>query len=267
MDIATIGGIILGIILIMIAILSKGSLLTFWSFSSFLIVIGGIIASTLINYPLKHIISVMTVVKVAFKGNSQDPLEIIRLIVRLAEKARREGLLALENEAEEINDEFIRKGIQLIVDGSDPELVRNILQTEIVMMENRHKTGAGIFDAMGASAPAYGMLGTVIGLVLMLKQINDPSALGPGMALALITTFYGSLLANLIFIPIAGKLRLRSHEEIINKEIVIEGMLSIQAGENPRIVAEKMKCFLKPEEKDLLDLDRKRVYTGVEIQE
>lgn len=264
MDFATITGVILGIVLILISIKTQGSLLTFWSFSSVLVVVGGVLAATLINYTLSQVISVMKVVKIAFKTRSYEALEIIRLIVSLAEKARREGLLALENDIEEYEDEFIKKGIQLIVDGNDPELVRNVLQAEIIMMEQRHKIGYGIFEAMGLSAPAFGMLGTLIGLILMLKNLNDPSALGPGMALAMITTFYGSLLANLIFNPIAGKLKLRSNEEILHKEIVIEGVLSIQAGENPRIVAEKMKTFLTPEEKELLDEDRKKVMSGAE---
>jgi len=264
MDFATITGVVLGVFLILIAIKTEGSLLTFWSLSSVLIVIGGVLASTLINYTLSQVISVMKVLRIAFKTKYYEPLEIIKLIVSLAEKARREGLLALENDVEGYEDEFVKKGVQLIVDGNDPELVRNVLQAEIIMMEQRHKIGYSIFEAMGASAPAFGMLGTLIGLILMLKNLNDPGALGPGMALALITTFYGSILANLIFIPIAGKLKLRSSEEILHKEIIIEGVLSIQAGENPRIVAEKMKTFLTPEEKELLDEDRKRVTTGAE---
>jgi len=256
MDITTIIGTLLGISLIVIAILTEGSLLTFWSLSSVMIVVGGIIASTMINYPLAQVISVMKVVKIAFKGERERPIELIDKMVQMAQKARREGLLALDNEIEDIEDEFLQKGIQLIVDGTDPELVRNILETEIEMMEERHKIGAGILDSMGASAPAFGMLGTVIGLILMLKQIDDPSSLGPGMAVALITTFYGSVLANLIFIPIGGKLKLRSREEAMNKEIMIEGILSIQAGENPRIVAEKMKSFLNPLDKEMMERKR-----------
>ena len=256
MDLATIIGIILGISLILTAIMTQGSLLIFWSLSSTLVVLGGVIAATLINYPLSHIVSVMKVVKVAFKGEVQQPVDVIIQLVSLAEKARREGLLSLENEVDEYDDEFMKKGIHLVVDGTEPDLVRNILETEITMMEERHRTGAGIFDAMGASAPAFGMLGTLIGLILMLKNINDPSSLGPGMALALITTFYGSLLANLIFLPIAGKLKLRNSEEILNREIIIEGVLSIQAGENPRIVSEKVKAYLHPREKAILDEER-----------
>ncbi len=253
MDITTIWGAILGVLLIVIAILNQGSLLTFWSLSSVLIVGGGIIAATLIQYPLTHIINVMKVVRIAFKGEHQRPVDIIKKMVGLAEKARREGLLALDNEAEESEDEFLRKGVQLIVDGSDPELVRNILETEIDMMEERHRVGAGIFESMGASAPAFGMVGTLIGLINMLKSLDNPETLGPGMALALITTFYGMLLANLIFLPIAGKLKLRNSEEILSKEIIIEGVLSIQAGENPRIVEEKMKSYLHPQDKIKLE--------------
>ncbi|MCR4440967.1 MAG: MotA/TolQ/ExbB proton channel family protein [Peptococcaceae bacterium] len=268
MDLATILGVFLGISLILAAILTQGSLLTFWSFTSLLIVLGGIIAATLINYPLSHIISVMKVVKVVFKGNSHRTDEVIKILVRYAEIARREGLLSLEEEVEESDDEFLKRGMRLVVDGADPELIKNILRTEILMLEERHKVGAGIFEAMGASAPAFGMLGTLMGLILMLKKINNPAALGPGMALALITTFYGSLLANLIFLPIAGKLKLRSSEEIIAKEIIIEGILSIQAGENPRVVAEKMKAYLNPGEKEavaaMLDAERKKVYGSVE---
>jgi len=253
MDIATIFGTLLGIVLIVISILMEGELLTFWSASSVMIVVGGIIASTLINYPLSQVIGVIKVIKIAFTEKTERPLELIERLVVMAQKARREGLLALDNEIEEIEDDFLKKGIQLIVDGTDPELVRNILETEIEMMEDRHGVGASILDAMGASAPAYGMLGTVIGLILMLKNIDDPSAIGPGMAVALITTFYGSVLANLIFLPLAGKLKLRSREEALNKEIIVEGILSIQAGENPLIVAEKMKAFLSPKDKELLD--------------
>ncbi|PKM89924.1 MAG: motility protein A [Firmicutes bacterium HGW-Firmicutes-12] len=267
MDKATIVGIFLGIILILASILNEGSILTFWSLSSVLVVFGGVIASTLINYPLKHVFGVIKIVKNAFKTNTFEALVVIKFIVGLAEKARREGLLALEEEAETSDDEFIKKGIHLIVDGTDPELVRNILQAELLMMEERHRVGYGILEAMGASAPAFGMIGTLIGLILMLRNLSDPSALGPGMALALITTFYGSLLANLVFIPIAGKLKLRSSEEMMQKEIVIEGVLSIQAGENPRIVAEKMKTFLTPEEKELLEEDRKKGMESEETEE
>jgi len=246
MDIATIIGILFGIVLLIGSILIEGNLSAFWSLSSLMIVLGGTMAATLINYPLALVIGTFKVIRIAFSNHNSDPGEVINLLVNFAEKARREGLLALEAEAEVIDESFLKKGIELIVDGTDPELVRNILETELNFIEERHKQGAEIFENMGGSSPAFGMLGTLIGLILMLRNLDDPSTIGPGMAVALITTFYGSLFANLIFIPIAGKLRVKSSEEILNKELMLEGILSIQAGENPRIVAEKMKSFLNP---------------------
>ena len=246
MDLATIIGVISGIVLIVVSIEISGDLINFWSFSSILIVLGGTIAATLINFPLNKVIGTFKVARIAFQNQTLEPDKIINILVSFAEKARREGLLALEADAEELDEPFLKKGIQLIVDGTDPELVRNILETELTFMEDRHKQSANIFEAMGASAPAFGMLGTLIGLIIMLGHLDDPSMIGPGMAVALVTTFYGSILANLIFLPIAGKLKVRSNEEALNKILMLEGILSIQAGENPRIVAEKMKSFLEP---------------------
>ena len=246
MDLATIIGVISGIVLIVVSIEISGDLISFWSFSSILIVLGGTIAATLINFPLNKVIGTFKVARIAFQNQTLEPDKTINILVSFAEKARREGLLALEADAEELDEPFLKKGIQLIVDGTDPELVRNILETELTFMEDRHKQSANIFEAMGASAPAFGMLGTLIGLIIMLGHLDDPSMIGPGMAVALVTTFYGSILANLIFLPIAGKLKVRSNEEALNKILMLEGILSIQAGENPRIVAEKMKSFLEP---------------------
>jgi chemotaxis protein MotA len=253
LDIATIVGIVFGIVLMIGSILIEGSLSAFWSLSSLFIVLGGTFAATLINFPLAQVVGSIKVLRIAFKNNTSSPGDTIGTLVAFAEKARREGLLALEAEAEVLNEPFLKKGIELIVDGTDPELVRNILETELNFVTERHKQGAQIFENMGASAPAFGMLGTLIGLILMLRNLEDPSSIGPGMAVALITTFYGSLLANLFFLPIAGKLKLRSYEEILNKELMLEGILSIQAGENPRIVAEKMKSFLNPMDRKKLD--------------
>ena len=246
MDLATIIGVISGIVLIVVSIEISGDLINFWSFSGILIVLGGTIAATLINFPLNKVIGTFKVARIAFQNQTLEPDKTINILVSFAEKARREGLLALEADAEELDEPFLKKGIQLIVDGTDPELVRNILETELTFMEDRHKQSANIFEAMGASAPAFGMLGTLIGLIIMLGHLDDPSMIGPGMAVALVTTFYGSILANLIFLPIAGKLKVRSNEEALNKILMLEGILSIQAGENPRIVAEKMKSFLEP---------------------
>lgn len=246
MDLSTVLGMIAGIVLILWGIIDAGELGWFWSLSSLLIVLGGTISATFIAFPLKKVLATLKVVKKAFSNNMFEVALIISKVVNLANVARREGLLALEEAVEEIEDDFLQKGVMLIVDGTDPELVKNILETEIAFLEERHNEGKSIFDIMGTLAPAFGMIGTLIGLVAMLKQLDDPSSIGPSMAVALITTLYGSIIANLVCIPIAKKLKLKSREEILLKEIMIEGLLSIQAGENPRIIEEKLKAFLPP---------------------
>ncbi|MHB9027365.1 MAG: motility protein A, partial [Candidatus Latescibacterota bacterium] len=160
--------------------------------------------------------------------------------------ARREGILSLEQAAMQVDDEFLKNGITLAVDGTEPEYIREIMTTEMDNIAERHKNGAAIMEAMGTYAPAFGMIGTLIGLVIMLRNMNDPSSIGAGMAVALITTFYGAVLANLVFMPIAGKLRLRSAHELLLKELCIQGIMAIQSGDNPRIVESKLKAFLSP---------------------
>lgn len=256
MDIATVVGILSGLVLLGTALGRSGGLKAFWDAPSLMITVGGTIAATFINYPLDQILSIFTVVKHVFLRKLPPPEDVIAQLVYFTEKARREGILALEEEAEALDDEFIKKGLQLVVDGSDPELVRNILETELAFVEERHKSSQGLFITMGTLAPAFGMLGTIIGLIAMLRSLDDPRSIGPAMALALITTFYGSLIANLICIPIAGKLRIRSGEEVLLKELVIEGVLSLQAGENPRLVEEKLKAFLPPKARDTLAVKR-----------
>ena len=227
-----------------------GSISAFIHLPSALIVFGGLLAATLINYPISKLTGVIKTLKIAFTEKPIDAGYVIGTIISLSETARREGLLALEDAAYQLQDGFMQKGILLIVDGTDPDLVRNIMETELAFLEERHSEGQGIFETMGALAPAFGLIGTIIGLINMLKNLDNPEAIGPGMAVALVTTFYGSLIANLFFIPIAGKLRVRSREEILLKEVMIEGMLSIQAGENPRIIEEKLKAFLSPAIRD-----------------
>jgi len=246
MDIATIVGILSGMGLLLVSIMSKGNLMLFFDMGSVLIVFGGTIAATLINYPLADVLSVMGVVKNAFTHKAPEPSETIRNLVKFAELARREGILALENQMQEVEDPFLKQGLQLAVDGTEPELMRTILGTEIAYLQERHELGQGIFKSMGTYSPAFGMIGTLIGLVLMLANMNDPSSIGPAMAIALITTFYGAVLANLIFLPIAGKLETRSKQEVMLKELVMEGVLSIQSGDNPRIVEQKLVSFIPP---------------------
>lgn len=222
--------------------------------------------ATLISYPLTTFLEVASIAKNAFQTQQQDLSETINTIVRFADKARREGLLALDEDADALDDLFLQKGIRLVVDGTTPELVRNILETELAFIAQRHKMGQSVFETMGAFAPAFGMLGTLIGLIQMLVNLDSPDAIGPGMATALVTTFYGSVLANLVCLPIANKLKTRSTEEIYVKEAIIEGVLSIQAGDNPRIVEEKLKSFLAPKQRhEVTRPSRVREVSGSEI--
>ena len=246
MDLSTIICIISGIILIVISILLGGSLLAFFDAASVMIVVGGTLAATLVAYPVPQVKDIIKLTQKTFANRDSNPGKIINDIITLANKARKEGLLSLEEATEALDDEFLKKGLMLVVDGTDPELVRNLLETELDFIENRHKAGQGLFEFMATAAPGFGMIGTLIGLINMLGSLDDPSTIGPAMAVALITTLYGSLIANMLFGPMAVKLKVKSGEEILEREIMVEGLLSIQAGENPRIIEEKLKAFLPP---------------------
>jgi chemotaxis protein MotA len=246
LDLGTLIGIVSGFGLIIVSILLGGSLGAFIDIPSVMIVVGGTIAATLVAYPLPKVKEIIKLTQKAFKDRGSNPNEVIESMIELANKARKEGLLALEESSSGIDDDFIKKGVMLVVDGTDPDLVRTLLETELDFLEERHKSGQGLFETMGSFAPAFGMVGTLIGLINMLKKLDDPSAIGPAMSVALLTTLYGSFLANMIFIPIANKLKVKSREETLEREIIVEGLLSIQAGENPRIIEEKLKAFLPP---------------------
>ncbi|MCA1986401.1 MAG: MotA/TolQ/ExbB proton channel family protein [Desulfovibrio sp.] len=246
MDLATIIGIVLAFGLVVGAIVTAGSILTFIDIPSMLIVGGGTFGTILVNYPLKHVISVMGVVKNAFFTKAESPTDVISQFMEYANRARREGILSLEPIIKEIDDVFLRKGLQLTVDGLEPQAIQEILETELSYLEERHESGAEIMTAFGSFAPAMGMIGTVIGLIMMLQNMSDPSTIGPSMAVALITTFYGAILANLVFLPIAGKLKLRSKEEVLIRAMVMEGILAISKGENPRIIEEKLTSYIAP---------------------
>ncbi len=246
MDIATLVGLISGVTLVVVSILMGGNPGVFWSSSSVVIVMGGTLAATLINFPLGDVLSVMNTVKNAFFHKDVPPESLIPRLVSFATIARREGILALESHASEAEDEFLEKSVQLAIDGTAPELIKDILTTELAFMEDRHAMGQSILMAMGTFAPAFGMIGTLIGLVQMLATLDDPSKIGEGMAVALLTTLYGALLANMVFLPGAGKLKVRTSNELLAKELVIEGILSIQSGDNPRVVEQKLKAFVSP---------------------
>lgn len=246
-------GLICGAIVVCIGIMLGGPLRAFFDLPSVFITIGGSLMAMLVNYSVGEFISAFRALfQVLLHNKPPDVGEVLYQIVEFAKKARREGLLALEDEAQKTDDEFLKRGIQLIVDGTDPELVRNILEIELNFLEERHKSNKAFFEAWGALAPAFGMIGTVIGLVQMLVSLQDVDNIGPSMAVALITTFYGAVWANLVCVPIAGKLSNRSSEEQFIKQIMIEGILSIQAGENPRTVEEKLLAFLSVSQRNNL---------------
>lgn len=249
MDIATIIGLIVGAVMVVFGIVSSGgveALGNFFDVPSIIITIGGSISSLITSYTLKDTINSLKSVGMAFKDPKLDPAEIIGKIIELSNVARKEGLLALEEVAGTLEDEFMKKGILLIVDGTEPELVRGILETELVNMDDRHRNVAGFYDTWAALGPAWGMIGTLVGLVNMLQNLTDSSTIGPNMAVALLTTLYGSMIANWFATPLASKMKAIGAQEYQMKEIVIEGLLSIQAGENPRVIEEKLKSFLSP---------------------
>ena len=246
MDLASVIGLITGVGFIVFGILQGGSIVLFIHLPSMMIVGGGTLGATLLHYPLGEVIGVLKVVKKAFMHTEESPVGVIDTLVSFAETARREGILSLEQKAQSLDDEFLKKGINLAVDGTEPEYIKEIMTTETEYIATRHGAGAGIFDSMGSYAPAFGMIGTLIGLINMLVSMDDPSTIGPSMSVALITTLYGAFLANLIFLPIAGKLKERSASEMLLKELCIEGIMSIQSGDNPRIVEGKLKAFLSP---------------------
>ncbi|SDB29531.1 chemotaxis protein MotA [Desulfonatronum thiosulfatophilum] len=244
MDIGTLLGLISGILFVFIAIMLGGDFIGFLNAPSALIVIGGTVSVTFIMFPMGVVLGSFKVALKAFFSKSPNPQLVINEVVALANQARKESLVSLERAT--VSDKFLRKGILLIADGSEERLVRNILETELNFTQLRHRQGQGVFKGMGTMAPAFGMIGTLIGLVNMLQVLDDPTAIGPGMALALLTTLYGALMANLAFIPIAKKLEERSQEELSKMEMTMEGVMSILRGENPRLIQEKLESFMPP---------------------
>jgi chemotaxis protein MotA len=254
-DIATIIGVVGALGLIVWAILMGGSLILFVNVPSMIMVMGGTVMAIMTNYPLPKVIGMGGIIMKTIMAEANDPAELIQRLVKYAEQARKEGMLALEEHSENEENDFLRKGLRLAVDGTDPALLQRILETDIEQQQKRHLEGKKILDAGGVYAPAFGMIGTLVGLVNMLANMEDPSTIGVGMAVALLTTFYGAVLANCIFIPMAGKLGLRSAEEVIVREMIIEGVMGIQSGDSPRIVEEKLKSYLTPAAQRSMDED------------
>lgn len=256
MDIATLAGFIAGWGIFLVAVLMGGTPSVYLDTASLLIVAGGTLASTLVNYPLRDVLSVFRTLRNAFFHMDRTPEGLIQTLVDYSVIARREGILALESHADKANDEFLGRSVRLAIDGTPPELIKDILSTELAFLESRHALGQSMLLSMGAYAPAFGMIGTLIGLIQMLAEMDDPSQIGIGMSVALTTTLYGALLANVFFLPAAGKLKVRTANEILMKEIIIEGILSIQSGDNPRIVEQKLLSFVAPSLRDQVQVKR-----------
>jgi chemotaxis protein MotA len=250
MDIATLLGVISAFGLVLAAIFMGSGLDLFINVPALMIVVGGTIGVTMINYPLKDVIGVFTVVKNAFFTRKSETGELIRRLMAFSNKSRKEGILSLESDLQSINDEFLKKGVQLSIDGLEPVEIGNLLEVEMDFARSRHQLGAEVFTTMGTYAPAMGMIGTLIGLVQMLQNMDDPSSIGPAMAVALLTTFYGSVLANIVCMPIAGKLRTRSKEEMLAKEMTVAGVISLSNGDNPRVLEQKLHAFVPPKHRE-----------------
>lgn len=245
-------GLVTGVILIVYSIMTSGDLKSFVDMPSVLITLGGSFCALLISFPAKDLMKVPKILKLLVNKPESDRKKLILLFSEMARKARKNGLLSLEDDIASMEDEFLVTGLQMVVDGIDPDVIREIMTLKMETTERRHRMGQSIFSKWGELAPAFGMIGTLIGLIVMLANLQDSASIGTGMAVALITTFYGSFLANLVFIPIASNLSVQTDEEMLSKEMAIEGIIEIQAGTNPRILEEKLMTYLSPEEHLLL---------------
>jgi len=247
MSVVTITGIVAGIGCIVISIMTSGNIFDFIDPGSIFIVLGGTLCATIASTSVERLRRLVKALKIAMRNQTIDLNQDIEIITNIASVARRDGLLALEEQTENMQDPFLKKAIMLVVDGSDPELIQSVLDTELSMTKSRHAEIRSILDAAAAYAPGFGMIGTLIGLINMLKNLSDMSSLGSNMSVALVTTFYGSMLANLVFGPLSKRLKTLGEKEYLQKELLIEGVLSIQNGENPRIIREKLNSFLPKE--------------------
>lgn len=247
MDLATIIGLALGIGAVMGGmILEGGNPMSLFNIPALVIVMGGTLATAFISFPLPRVIGMIGVVMNAIFDKGHDPRHTADVLVSMAEQSRREGLLSLESKAQGVSDPFIKKGLMLMIDGTDPERLRAIMEIELAAREERHEAGISVLESLGGFAPTLGIIGTVMGLINVLSNLSDPSTLGHKIAGAFIATFYGVFSANILFLPLAGKLKGRMKHEAHVGEMSLEGVLAIQAGENPRIVREKLDGFLAP---------------------
>jgi chemotaxis protein MotA len=252
MDLATLIGLALGFTVVgAVMIMDGGSPAELFAHpSAILLTVGGAIAAATISFPLKTVLSLPALFMGSIRAHKAEGSSAIEVLVSMADKARREGLLALEDDSKKIDDPFLRRGVMLVVDGVDPAQVRSILEIEVEQMSERHARGIGFLNAVGGFAPTMGIIGTVMGLVSVLKQLSDPGKLGASIAAAFLATLWGIMTANLLWLPLAGKLRSKSEEEIAYRHLLVEGILALQAGENPRIIREKLSAFLPPKARE-----------------
>ncbi len=265
MDIATIGGLITGLGLVAIGIIvSEGvkGFTAFWHSPGFLITYGGNFAALMVNYPLKMVLNIVKVLKQVLKENTVDTAEIISVFVNYSKKARTDGFLALANDVKQLKNDFLKRGIQLVIDGADQEFIRSLMETELTFIRERHKVGQEMFYALGTYSPAWGIIGTVIGLILMLKKLEDPSTIASAMAIALLTAFYGLTGGYLLFNPIGGKLVRKSEEELFIKEVIVKGVLLLQSNAAPSIIESNLKAYLEPKARQLGIRGRKMAGEG-----
>lgn len=256
MDIATSIGLAGGLgMTIMAIITSGGSVFTYIDLPSVFMTVIGSYLCLYVNFTVSDVLGIFSILGLAFKIPKFGEQAIITKLMAFSDKARREGLLALEEELEDLDDEFMKKGLRLVVDGTDAEIIRNLMDNELSQMQDRHAGKIAMVDSWSKLAPGMGMLGTVTGLIAMLKNLEDKSTIGPNMAVALITTFYGAIMANIIFIPLMGKLKDQDAAETKVKEMEIEGVLSIQAGDNPRILALKLLSYLNPRDRKAVEAE------------
>jgi chemotaxis protein MotA len=247
MDITTVLGLLLAFGVVGFSMASgEGGLGLFYNLPSIMIVVGGSLGVTIANFTLEDLKGVMKVFLKSVLYRSSTPQVEIDRIVEYANLARKDGLLALESRLEEVDDSFFSKGIQLVIDGFSADTVRDIMTLEAEWQRQRHSMGKKILDQLASYAPALGMIGTLVGLIQMLVSLSDPSKLGAGMAIALITTLYGALLSNMVFLPLAGKLDVRAKQEALLRELMIEGIVAVQSGEKPALIKEKLTGFIAP---------------------
>jgi chemotaxis protein MotA len=250
MDIASAVGLLLAVIFMVVSVvMGGGSFQAFVDPASIIVTFGGSLATVMICFPMRNFVQSVVVAKAVFLNKPASVPELVEQLVKLAEVSRQEGLLALEAKTQELKDPFLVMGVQMTADGTRPDVLEYILRTEMESVNNRHKDGKAFYDQWGKMAPAFGMIGTLLGLILMLGNLSDPDALGPGMAVAMITTLYGAVLSNVICLPFAEKLNYVNKQELQAMEIIVRGVLAIQAGDSPRIVEQKLSTFIPPKQR------------------